>query len=139
MTPAVSRVVLGSERLLASGRLKQQRVGIVANPASVDAGFQHIVQRLGSDPDIRLRAIFGPQHGFSADVQDNMIETEHAVDSRTGLPTHCAFLSTAGKPDKMQSATLARTRFANPATEFCSCTTRGRLSNEAIIPPGKDM
>ena len=51
---APTRVVLGSERLLASGRLHTQRVGIVSNPASVNGRFQHIVQLLANNPDVRL-------------------------------------------------------------------------------------
>jgi uncharacterized protein YbbC (DUF1343 family) len=31
-----------------------------------------------SDPEINVAALFGPQHGFRSDVQDNMIETPHA-------------------------------------------------------------
>ena len=31
-----------------------------------------------ADPQIDLTALFGPQHGFRSDVQDNMIETPHA-------------------------------------------------------------
>ena len=43
--PLVS-IILGSTRLLASGRLRGQRVGVVANPASVDGEFTHIVDAL---------------------------------------------------------------------------------------------
>ena len=77
---ATMKVRLGSERLLASGTLKNKRVGIVSNPASVDANFQHIVRAIAVAPDVTLAAIFGPQHGYRADVQDNMIETGHAQD-----------------------------------------------------------
>ena len=55
---------LGSERLLASSRLNGLRVGVLANPASIDHEFRHIVDRLGAAPDCTLAAIFGPQHGF---------------------------------------------------------------------------
>ncbi len=75
-------VTLGSTRLLASGKLKGRRVGIVSNPASVDAGFAHITDTLAQAPDVTIGAIFGPQHGFRSDVQDNMIETPHANDCR---------------------------------------------------------
>src|SRR5262249_41462894 len=74
------RIALGSERLLASTRLDGQRVGIVCNPASVDHPFVHIVDHLASHLRARLGAIFGPQHGFRSDVQENMIETGHAHD-----------------------------------------------------------
>jgi uncharacterized protein YbbC (DUF1343 family) len=31
-----------------------------------------------TDSDVNLVALFGPQHGFRSDVQDNMVETPHA-------------------------------------------------------------
>src|SRR5437763_1903940 len=91
---APTRVVLGSERLLASGRLNTQRVGIVSNPASVDGRFQHIVHLLANNPDVRLAAIFGPQHGYRADVQDNMIETGHAKDAARRVPVYSLYSET---------------------------------------------
>ena len=91
---ASMRVTLGSERLLASDKLKGKRVGVVSNPASVDSEFQHIVARLANHPDIRLGAIFGPQHGFRADVQDNMIETPHARDDSRRVPVYSLYSET---------------------------------------------
>jgi uncharacterized protein YbbC (DUF1343 family) len=72
-------VTLGSTRLLESGRLRGKRVGLVCNPASVDHRLRHIVDNVFDDPRIEVSAIFGPQHGFRSDVQDNMIETPHAA------------------------------------------------------------
>ena len=69
-------------------------MGIVSNPASVDAGFQHIVTRLAGQKDIRLGAIFGPQHGFRADVQDNMIETPHAATPSRRVPVYSLYSET---------------------------------------------
>ena len=74
-------VMLGTERLIASGRLKGRRVGLVANPASVNESFAHVVERVSGERDITLAAIFGPQHGFHATLQDNMIETPHERDA----------------------------------------------------------
>ena len=68
-------MMLGSERLLASSRLDGLKVGILANPASIDHDFIHVVDRLGASSRFKLAAIFGPQHGFRSDLQDNMIET----------------------------------------------------------------
>ncbi len=71
-------VKLGSTVLLDSGRLRGRRIGIVSNPASVDRNLRHIVDLALSDENLRVNALFGPQHGFRSDVQDNMIETPHA-------------------------------------------------------------
>jgi uncharacterized protein YbbC (DUF1343 family) len=81
-TTTLATTVLGSSRLLESGRLRGKRVGIVANPASIDQQFVHVVDRLAGASGVTLGAIFGPQHGFNADLQENMIESPHA-ESRT--------------------------------------------------------
>jgi uncharacterized protein YbbC (DUF1343 family) len=73
-------VIIGLERLLASGALRGRRVGLVSNPASVDASLLHAADRLTAAPEVTLAALFGPQHGFRADVQDDMIETPHRRD-----------------------------------------------------------
>jgi uncharacterized protein YbbC (DUF1343 family) len=87
-------MLLGSERLIASSRLNGLRVGILANPASVDHAFRHIVDLLGQAPDVKLAAIFGPQHGFRSDLQDNMIETPHATDPRRDVPVFSLYSET---------------------------------------------
>jgi uncharacterized protein YbbC (DUF1343 family) len=85
---------LGSDLLLASSRLKGARVGVVCNHASLDRGFLHIVDRLASAPEATLAAIFGPQHGFRSDVQDNMIETPHADDPARRVPVYSLYSET---------------------------------------------
>jgi uncharacterized protein YbbC (DUF1343 family) len=90
----MTRVRLGSERLLASGRLNHQRVGIVSNPASIDAEFQHVVRRMASEPNIRIAAIFSPQHGYHADAQENMIESAHTRDPMRGVPVYSLYSET---------------------------------------------
>src|SRR5688572_19119936 len=87
-------VQLGVERLLASGRLDGKRVGVVCNPASIDRSFVHIADRLAAHPRARLTALFGPQHGFRSDVQENMIETGHAKDERRRVPVYSLYSET---------------------------------------------
>ena len=87
-------VTLGSTRLLASGRLTGLRVGVVANPASVDHAFVHIVDRVRAAEGVTLAAIFGPQHGFRSDLQDNMIETPHAEDRARRVPVYSLYSET---------------------------------------------
>ena len=85
---------LGSDVLLGSGRLRGLRVGIVCNPASVDRGFRHVIDRVVQDGEAILGAIFGPQHGFRSNVQDNMIETPHGTDQRRSVPVHSLYSET---------------------------------------------
>jgi uncharacterized protein YbbC (DUF1343 family) len=89
-------VQLGIDRLIDgpdAGLIAGQRVGIVCNPASIDSSFRHVVDRL-SAADCRLTTIFGPQHGFNSDVQENMIESGHAQDARRRLPVYSLYSET---------------------------------------------
>src|SRR6202030_2210507 len=83
---------LGSSRLIASGALDGRRVGVVCNPASVDPELNHIADQLLARA--RLTAIFGPQHGFRSDVQENMIETGHARDALRRVPVYSLYSET---------------------------------------------
>jgi uncharacterized protein YbbC (DUF1343 family) len=89
-----AHVRLGSDLLLASGRLRGARVGIVCNHASIDHGFAHIVDRLATADGVGVAAIFGPQHGFRSDVQDNMIETPHGDDPTRRVPIYSLYSET---------------------------------------------
>jgi uncharacterized protein YbbC (DUF1343 family) len=99
----VQHVELGLERLLEDQLvdLKGARVGLICNQASVDHGFRHAADLLHAHPDIELRALFGPQHGIRGDVQDNMIETAHGRDRKTGLPVHSLYSETREPTEQM--------------------------------------
>jgi uncharacterized protein YbbC (DUF1343 family) len=87
------RVKIGLEVLLESrlDMLRGQRVGLVVNPSSVDADLRHAVDLLHARDEVRLAALFGPQHGIRGETQDNMIEWEGFSDSRTGLPVYSLY------------------------------------------------
>jgi uncharacterized protein YbbC (DUF1343 family) len=92
--PQTNAARLGSDVLLASDRLRGTRVGIVCNHASVDGTFSHVIDRLARAEGISLGAIFGPQHGFRSDVQDNMVETPHRQDSVRRVPVYSLYSET---------------------------------------------
>jgi len=74
--------------------LEGKKLGLLANPASVDSRFTHaadIVQRLFPG---QLTALFSPQHGFYAEKQDNMIESDHGIDPGSGIPVFSLYSST---------------------------------------------
>jgi len=93
---ASTAVGLGIDGLLESDRdlIAGRRVGVVCNPASVDGALRHTTDRLNDDPDVTLAAVFGPQHGFRSDLQDNMIETPHARDVRRAIPVYSLYSET---------------------------------------------
>lgn len=99
----VQHVELGLERLLEEGHpsLRGARVGLICNQASVDHSYRHAADLVHEHPDIQLRSLFGPQHGIRGDVQDNMIETGHSIDRKTGLPVHSLYSETREPTDDM--------------------------------------
>ena len=86
----LERLLDGPDRELIAG----QRVGLVCNPASIDGRFRHAADRLSEDGGVTLTAIFGPQHGFRSDLQENMIESPHARDVRRRVPVHSLYSET---------------------------------------------
>ena len=92
-TGGTSRVTLGIERLLDDDRqlIDGRTIGLLCNPASIDGRFRHSADVLFDAPGVTLGAIFGPQHGFRADLQDNMIETPHTRDARRRVPVHSLY------------------------------------------------
>ncbi len=96
-------IKLGIERLLTEkiDLLRGARVGLVCNQASVDHDFRHAADLFHEHPDIKLTALFGPQHGIRGDVQDNMIETGHAIDRKTGSPIYSLYSETREPTEEM--------------------------------------
>lgn len=68
-----------------------ERIGFLSNHACTDRNFIHgkdlVKQKLGQ----RLTCLFSPQHGYFSDKQDNMIETDHSIDDKTGLTVYSLY------------------------------------------------
>jgi uncharacterized protein YbbC (DUF1343 family) len=85
----LERLIDGPDRKLIAGR----RIGLVSNPASIDSRIVHASDRLASG-DWTLAALFGPQHGFRSDLQENMIESPHARDAKRRVPVFSLYSET---------------------------------------------
>ena len=97
----VAQVSLGIDQLVASRALVGRRVGLVCNPASVDSAFRHSADRVHDADGVTLTALFGPQHGFRSDVQDNMVETSHARHRRFDVPIYSLYGDQRGPTSEM--------------------------------------
>lgn len=76
-------------------------LGLLCHSASVSRDFSHSVEVLSSHVGDRLKKIFGPQHGFVTDVQDNMIETDDFLHPYFNIPVHSLYGETRIPTDKM--------------------------------------
>ncbi len=94
----------GLERLLAEPRrwLGKARVGLVANPTTVDRSLRHAADLMHRHPDIDLRLLFGPEHGIRGAAQD-MVDVADSCDPATGV----AEVSLYGKTFASLSPTAA--------------------------------
>jgi uncharacterized protein YbbC (DUF1343 family) len=69
------------------------RVGALLHPASVSSQLEHaskILQRLNGKV-FQLVALFGPQHGYLGQTQDNMIEWKSYEHPRLRIPVHSLY------------------------------------------------
>jgi uncharacterized protein YbbC (DUF1343 family) len=84
----MTKVITGLEVFLrdALPSVKNRRLGLLCNPASVDRRLVHARQCIHRYLPGQLKALYAPQHGFYAEKQDNMIESSDRVDPLTGLP-----------------------------------------------------
>jgi len=99
----VQHVRLGLEKLLEeqADLIANSRVGLICNQASVNHQFEHAADFFNKHARADLRVLFGPQHGIRGDVQDNMIETDHATDRKTGLPVYSLYSETREPTEEM--------------------------------------
>jgi uncharacterized protein YbbC (DUF1343 family) len=87
----MARVRTGLERLLEGEgpRLAGRRLGLIANPTTVDPEMVHAIDRLVA-AGLDLVALFGPEHGLRGDAQ-YMEAVGEARDRRTGLPVYSLY------------------------------------------------
>ncbi|HKE13691.1 MAG TPA: DUF1343 domain-containing protein [Kofleriaceae bacterium] len=87
----MARVRTGLERLLdgEGPRLAGRRLGLIANPTTVDPDLVHAVDRLVG-AGLGLVALYGPEHGLRGDAQ-YMEAVGEARDRRTGLPVYSLY------------------------------------------------
>ncbi len=96
-------ISLGIEQLLTEKTdiLKDLRIGVVCNQSSVNHLLRYSADLLWENESADVRAFFGPQHGIRGEVQDNMIETSHCVDRKTGLPVYSLYSETREPTEEM--------------------------------------
>ena len=84
----MGKVQLGIEKLLASPPpwLGEKRIGLLTNQASVNSNLHNTVDLLVQSYPGAVKALFGPQHGFRGEKQDNMVESQDFIHPRFNLP-----------------------------------------------------
>ncbi len=69
-------------------RLKGKRVGLVTNQTGRSRGGSSTIDLLAAAPDVRLVALFSPEHGIRGELDERVASS---VDAKTGLPIHSLY------------------------------------------------
>ena len=101
-------IAFGLDHLLAEPSLRKplagKRIALLAHPASVTAKLTHALDALATQPEIKLTAAFGPQHGLRGDKQDNMVESATFLDPRHGIPVFSLYGEVRRPTDAMMDS-----------------------------------
>lgn len=87
-----AKVSLGIDVLEAQGfrLLKGKRVGLLTHPAGVNRDGVSTVDVMRRSPQVKLVALFGPEHGIYGNEEANN-PVDNNIDKRTGLPVYSLY------------------------------------------------
>lgn len=100
----MTQVKTGIMRLRDESELQKNypgNIGLLCHSASIDENYQHSLEIFIEIFGDRVKKVYGPQHGFVTDVQDNMIETDHFTHSYFNLPIYSLYSETRVPTDEM--------------------------------------
>jgi uncharacterized protein YbbC (DUF1343 family) len=88
------RITTGAERLAASGfaALAGKRVGLITNQTG-RVGAEHLADLLATAHNVKLTAIFAPEHGFRGKAEAGA-NVRSGIDAKTGAPVYSLYGAT---------------------------------------------
>ena len=89
---SAERIYLGIDVLEESGfrQITNKQVGLLTHPAGVNRDQKSTIEVLRRAPNVRLVALFGPEHGIYGNEKANQ-PIENQIDPRTGLPVYSLY------------------------------------------------
>lgn len=101
----MAKVRTGIDRLQDENQYKlfKGNIGVLCHSASVDSKLNHTLEIMLKLFGDRVKKVYGPQHGFVTDVQDNMIESDHFTHPYFKLPVYSLYSETRVPTDEMLS------------------------------------
>jgi uncharacterized protein YbbC (DUF1343 family) len=130
----------GIEQFLADvpGAIRGKRVGLITNHTGVDARGVSTIDRLVASRQVRLVALFGPEHGLRGTAADGQ-KISSGVDRKTRLPVFSLY-GAARKPTPKMLANVDALLFdlqdvgARPYTYISTMALAMRAAQEKGIP-----
>jgi len=81
-------------------QLKAKKVGLITNPTGVDSNLVSTIERLRSLPEVKLVALYGPEHGVRGNAQAGEYVPFY-VDEKYGLPVFSLYGQSMKPPQDM--------------------------------------
>lgn len=100
----MTKVLTGLDRLELDNSLQRKftgNIGYLCHSASVNKDLKHGLEVMLETFGKQIIKVFGPQHGFVTDVQDNMVESDHYVHPYFKLPIYSLYSETRIPTDQM--------------------------------------
>jgi len=97
-------VITGLDVLINDNNLQDKFKGTIAllsHNASVDCSFTHAAVKFKEIFSDRFVKLFGPQHGFATDVQDNMVESNNYIHPYFNIPVYSLYSEIRIPTDEM--------------------------------------
>ena len=98
------KVYTGLDVLIRDKNLQNKfkgNVALLCHNASIDSTYTHAAVKFKEIFKSRFIKLFGPQHGFTTDAQDNMIETDHYIHPYFKIPVYSLYSETRIPTDEM--------------------------------------
>ncbi len=94
------KVTVGADILVSDSLhlIQNKRLGIVTNHSAILSNGAHLVDTLVAIPNVKVTALFGPEHGVRGNAPDGH-SIKDGIDSKTGLPVYSLYGKTR-KPSK---------------------------------------
>src|SRR5437867_479097 len=74
--------------------MRGRRIGLLMHAASVTSDFTSAREIAADLYGKKLTCLFGPQHGFGGEKQDNMVESPHGFDTELMIPVYSLYSET---------------------------------------------
>lgn len=88
----VTKVKTGADVLFENRTelIKGKRIGLITNHTAVLTNGKHLADALHEYPNVKLVALFGPEHGVRGDVPDGRTVRD-TIDEKTGVPVYSLY------------------------------------------------
>ncbi len=116
--------------------LDGKRVGLITNHTGVDSSGKTTIDQLHEAENVKLVALFSPEHGIRGELDQSNIED--TVDEKTGLPVHSLYgMSRKPSKEQMEKIDVLVFDIQDIGTRFYTYASTMGLAMEAAAEAGK--